>query len=36
MTPGELKVAILTLIGRGWDIPEIKDAVLGLMRGLGR
>lgn len=34
MTPGELKVIILTLIGRGWDIPEIEDSVRGLLRGL--
>ena len=34
MTPGELKIVILTLIGEGWDIPEIEDAVRGLMRGL--
>ena len=34
MTPGELKIVILTLIGQGWDIPEIEDAVLGLLRGL--
>ena len=34
MTPGELKVVILTLISRGWDIPEIEDAVRGLLRGL--
>jgi len=36
MTPGELKVIILTLIGEGWDIPEIEDAVRGLMRGTGQ
>ena len=36
MTPAELKVVILTLIGRGWDIPEIEDAVRGLLRGLGK
>ena len=36
MTPGELKTTILYLIGRGWDIPEIEDAVRGLLRGLGR
>lgn len=34
MTPGELKTTILYLIGRGWDIPEIEDAVRGLLRGL--
>lgn len=34
MTPGELKIVILTLIGNGWDIPEIEDAVRGLLRGL--
>ena len=34
MTPAELKVVILTLIGQGWDIPEIEDAVRGLLRGL--
>ena len=26
MTPGELKIIILALIGAGWDIPEIEDA----------
>jgi hypothetical protein len=36
MTPGELKVVVLTLIGEGWDIPEIEDAVRGLLRGLGQ
>ena len=36
MTPGELKIVILTLIGQGWDIPEIEDAVRGLMRGMGQ
>ena len=36
MTPGELKVIILYLIGRGWDIPEIEDAVRGLLRGLDK
>ena len=34
MTPGELKIVILTLIGQGWDIPEIEDAVRGLLRRL--
>ena len=34
MTPGELKIVILYLIGQGWDIPEIEDAVRGLLRGL--
>ena len=34
MTPAELKIVILTMIGRGWDIPEIEDAVRGLLRGL--
>ena len=34
MTPGELKVIILRMIGRGWDIPEIEDAARGLLRGL--
>ena len=34
MTPGELKIIILALIGAGWDIPEIEDAVRGLLRGL--
>ena len=33
MTPGELKVIILTLIGAGWDIPEIEDAVRGCCGG---
>ena len=32
MTPAELKTTILYLIGRGWDIPEIEDAVRGLLR----
>lgn len=36
MTPAELKTTILYLIGQGWDIPEIEDAVRGLLRGLGR
>lgn len=36
MTPGELKIVILALIGQGWDIPEIEDAVRGLLRGLGK
>jgi hypothetical protein len=36
MTPGELKIVILKLIGQGWDIPEIEDAVRGLMRGMGQ
>ena len=36
MTPGELRVVILRLIGQGWDIPEIEDAVRGLLRGLGK
>ena len=36
MTPGALKVIILALIGRGWDIPEIEDAVRGLLRGLDK
>ena len=34
MTPGELKIVILTLIGQGWDIPEIEDAVRGMLRGV--
>jgi hypothetical protein len=34
MTPGELRVVILAMIGAGWDIPEIEDAVRGLLRGL--
>lgn len=34
MTPGELKIVILALIGQGWDIPEIEDAVRGLLLGL--
>lgn len=36
MTPAELKVVILALIGQCWDIPEIEDAVRGLLRGLGK
>lgn len=36
MTPGELKVIILRLIVQGWGIPEIEDAVRGLLRGLGK
>lgn len=36
MTPGELKVVILKLIGQGWDIPEVEDAVRGLLRGRGQ
>ena len=36
MTPGELRVVILLLIGQGWDIPEIEDAVRGLLRGVGK
>ena len=36
MTPAELKVVILRMIGQGWDIPEIEDAVRGLLRGLGK
>ena len=34
MTPCELRVVILRLIAQGWDIPEIEDAVRGLLRGL--